>query len=64
MDRATFNKCFRDLLVITVSSIVMYVGNNAADLGIPQEYVPLVSAAALGLYRILRLKVKGNTTPE
>ncbi len=63
-NREIASKFGRDLLVLVVSSVVMYVGNNAADLGIPQEYVPLVGAACLGLYRILRLKIKGNTIPE
>lgn len=60
MDREIVNRFGRDLLVLVVASVVMYVGNNAADLGVPQEFVPLVGATCLGLYRLLRTKVKGN----
>lgn len=50
------SKAFRDLVVIAVGAVLVALADNTVDLGIPAQYLPFVSTAALFLYRLLREK--------
>tara|TARA_R110000744_G_scaffold323147_1_gene429037 strand:+ start:513 stop:689 length:177 start_codon:yes stop_codon:yes gene_type:complete len=50
----TLNKGLRDLIIIGLSAVLIALAENAGDFGIPVETVPIVSAAALAIYRIVR----------
>ena len=50
----TTRKFFRDLLVSATGAGLFAIINSAADLGIPPAYIPVVSAAALYVYREMR----------
>jgi hypothetical protein len=57
-NNANLNKFGRDLLVIVASAVLLYVGEHTVDLGLPDEFTPLVSAMALGVYRLIRSRVQ------
>tara|TARA_R100000315_G_C5196130_1_gene114853 strand:- start:565 stop:738 length:174 start_codon:yes stop_codon:yes gene_type:complete len=48
------NKGIRDLLVIAASAALVSLAENAIDFGVPAASAPLVSAAALAIYRFIR----------
>lgn len=50
----TMNKGIRDLLVIALSAALVSLAENAIDFGVPAATAPIVSAAALAIYRIVR----------
>ncbi len=50
----TMNKGIRDLLVIAASAVLVSLAENAIDFGVPAASAPLVSAAALAIYRFIR----------
>ena len=47
-------KGIRDLLVIAISAALVSLAENAIDFGVPAATAPIVSAAALAIYRIVR----------
>ena len=47
-------KGVRDLLVLVATTALLYFAENLADFGIPDEAVPVVSAVALMVYRVVR----------
>lgn len=54
MDTTTLRKFIRDLLVLVVTTVALYVGENAANIGLPPTATPIVSAIALLIYRVVR----------
>lgn len=55
----TLRKGVRDLVVLAASSALIALSESAADYGIPLEVAPLVSVAALAVYRMIRDKANG-----
>ena len=51
------SKLARDFIVTAVGAVLLALGNNAGDFGIPPEYTFMASSAALFLYRLLREKI-------
>lgn len=47
-------KALRDLLVMMLATGVLFFAENIADFGIPVAVAPMVSAAAMLVYRYLR----------
>ena len=52
----TLHKGLRDLIVIAVSAALISLAENAGDFAIPATSVPIVSAGALAIYRMIRDK--------
>ena len=50
----TLRKGIRDLAVLAAAGVLTALAENAGDYGIPTEAVPLVSVAALAVYRLIR----------
>ena len=50
----TVFKFGRDLAVMLALSAVLYLAENAKDIGLPESVVPIVSAMAMLLYRSVR----------
>ena len=44
----------RDFAVVAVSTVLLALAERAADFGVPAEMIPVVSAMALLLYRMIR----------
>ncbi len=47
-------KGVRDLIVIAVSAACLALADYKVDLGLPAELTPVISAAALAIYRTAR----------
>lgn len=47
-------KGLRDFVVVAAGILLLALVERAADFGVPDEAIPLVSAAALLAYRVLR----------
>lgn len=47
-------KALRDFAVVAVGTVLLALAERAGDFGIPAESIPMVSAAALFVYRMLR----------
>ena len=56
----TLRKGIRDLAVLAAAGVLTALAENAGDYGIPTEAVPIVSVAALAIYRLLRGVLEGE----
>ena len=56
----TLHKGLRDLIIIAVSAALISLAENAGDFGIPAASVPIVSAGALAIYRMIRDKANNS----
>jgi molybdenum cofactor biosynthesis enzyme len=56
----TLRKGIRDLAVLAAAGVLTALAENAGDYGIPTEAVPVVSVAALAIYRLLRGALEGE----
>ena len=56
----TMRKGIRDLAVLAAAGVLTALAENAGDYGIPTEAVPIVSVAALAIYRLLRGVLEGE----
>ena len=56
----TIRKGIRDLAVLAAAAVLTALAENAGDYGIPIEAVPVVSVAALAIYRFVRDTAQGS----
>jgi molybdenum cofactor biosynthesis enzyme len=56
----TMRKGIRDLAVLGAAAVLTALAESAGDYGIPVEAVPVVSVAALAIYRLIRGALEGE----
>ena len=59
LDRSAY-KALRDMLVMFVSAGILTVAENMGDFGLPEAFVPVATAIAFFLYRLIRDRNKGD----
>lgn len=58
--KSTLMKYGRDLAVLLVATAAVYVSENYANFGLPEEIAPVVGATSLLIYRLARPVVKST----